>query len=374
MRSWLAFDRIGGVYVLLAIIAVFGLLEPDQYLTAQTAKTVLNQYAITGLFALSLVVPLAAGVFDLSVAAQAGLANVLVAAFIAQDGLSVPVAIALVLLIGLGIGLANAFVVVVLKVDSFIATLGTGAIVSALAVAVSANKTITGEAISGAFQQNLALRNLSGVTIPVLFLLVLMVVMGLVLEQTQTGRHWYAVGFDADTARLAGVSVGRLQTSALVTSALVSAFAGVVLTARIASGTPGSGAAYLLPAFAAAFLGATQIRHGRFNTWGTVLAVLLLGAGTYGLVIADAPTWSPQAFEGLVLIAAVALTNLERGRLSRHGVFARLQRRRGDPPGGDGPGAESRPDGGDSPSSRPADHSDEGPPAAAPVAPSVSAP
>jgi ribose transport system permease protein len=366
MRRWLAFDRIGGVYVLLAIIAVFGFMEPDQYLTAQTAKTVLNQYALTGLFALSLVVPLAAGVFDLSVAAQAGLANVLVAAFIAQDDMSVPMAIGLVLLIGIGIGLANAFVVVVLKIDSFIATLGTAAIIGALTVAASANKTITGEAISGAFQENLALRNLDGVTIPVLFLLVLMVVMGLVLEQTQTGRHWYAVGFDADTARLAGVSVGRLQALALVTSALVASFAGIVLTARIASGTPGSGASYLLPAFAAAFLGATQLRHGRFNTWGTVLAVLLLGAGTYGLVIADAPDWAPQAFEGVVLIAAVALTNLERGRLARHAVFARLQRRRS--------GGEARPDGEAPPSRRPADHSQDGPTAVAPVAPSVTAP
>jgi ribose transport system permease protein len=370
MRRWLAFDRIGGVYVLLAIIAVFGFLEPDQYLTAQTAKTVLNQYALTGLFALSLVVPLAAGVFDLSVAAQAGLANVLVAAFVAQDGMSAPMAIGLVLLIGVGVGLANAFVVVVLRIDSFIATLGTGAIIGALTVAASANKTITGEAISGSFQQNLALRNLDGVTIPVLFLLVLMVVIGLVLEQTQTGRHWYAVGFDADTARLAGVSVGRLQTLALVTSALVASFAGIVLTARIASGTPGSGASYLLPAFAAAFLGATQLRHGRFNTWGTVLAVLLLGAGTYGLVIADAPDWAPQAFEGVVLIAAVALTNLERGRLSRHAVFSRLRRRQR----GDGAGAPSRPDGGASPADRPADHSDDGNPVVAPVAPSVSAP
>ena len=100
-------------------------------------------------------------------------------------------------------------------------------------------------------------------------------------------------------------------------SAFIASIAGITLTARVASGTPGAGGAYLLPAFAGAFLGATQFRNGRFNTWGTVLAVVLIGTGDYGLNLSHAPQWSPQVFDGVALITAVGLTSLERGRLRR---------------------------------------------------------
>lgn len=158
----LAPRRIGAVYVLLLIVVVFGALEPHTFLTAQTGKTILNQYAVTGLLALSLVVPLAAGVFDLSVGAQAGVASVLVATLVVHHRFPIPAAVVLVIVAGQVVGLVNAFVVVVLKVDSFIGTLGTGAILGAIAIGISGNQTITGARISGAFERNIALRNLWG--------------------------------------------------------------------------------------------------------------------------------------------------------------------------------------------------------------------
>src|SRR3954447_26289812 len=164
-RSALSFRTIGGVYVLLLLIIVFGILEPDTFLRTQTIKTVLNQYAVSGLLALSLVVPLSAGIFDLSLGAQASLASVTVAVLISQHHVSVPLAIIITVLVGVIVGFLNVLVVVGLRIDSFIGTLGTGAILGAIAVGVSGNKTITGHAISGSFQKNVALRNLDGVTI-----------------------------------------------------------------------------------------------------------------------------------------------------------------------------------------------------------------
>jgi ribose transport system permease protein len=328
--SSLAFSKVGGVYVLLLIIVVFGILEPNRFLTMQTAKTILNQYSVTGLVALSLVVPLAAGMFDLSVGAQMGFSSMLVAVFVEQEQMSMALAIALVLAVGVLIGLVNALIIVVLRIDSFIATLGSGAIISALTVGVSANRTITGARLSSDFGHNIALRNFNGVTIPVLYLLVFMVVLGILLEQTRTGRYWYAIGFDADAARLAGVPVKRLQAVSLLISGFIASVAGVVLTARISAGTPGAGEPYLLPAFAAVFLGATQFRSGRFNAWGTVLAVMLVGTGTYGLALTSAPEWAPNVFTGAVLIAAVGLTSLERRKAgaSAGGLVALLRRLR----------------------------------------------
>jgi ribose transport system permease protein len=340
-RSALSFRTIGGVYVLLLLVIVFGILEPDTFLRTQTIKTVLNQYAVSGLLALSLVVPLSAGIFDLSLGAQASLASVTVAVLISQHHLSVPVAIMLTIVVGVLVGFVNVLVVVGLRIDSFIGTLGTGAILGALAVGVSGNKTITGPVISGSFQKNIALRNLDGVTIPVLYLLVVTLVLGYLLERTKSGRHWYAIGFDTDAARLAGVRVRGLSAAALIVASVIAAIAGMTLTARVASGTPGAGAPYLLTAFAGAFLGATQFRHGRFNPWGTLLAVLLIGTGEYGIGLTDAPQWAPEVFDGVVLIAAVGITNLEGGRLHLPPWMRNLRRPAAvDPAGGDAADAD----------------------------------
>jgi ribose transport system permease protein len=139
-------------------------------------------------------------------------------------------------------------------------------------------------------------------------MLVGMVAIGWLLERTQMGRRFYAMGFERETARLSGIRVDLLGTLAFISSAVIAGAAGLVLTGRVASASPEAGPPYLIPAFSAAFLGATQLRAGRFNPWGTVIAVLMLGTGDVGLLLAGGPIWTPELFEGVVLIAAVALT------------------------------------------------------------------
>jgi ribose transport system permease protein len=136
-----------------------------------------------------------------------------------------------------------------------------------------------------------------------------MVILGLFLEQTQTGRYLYATGFNADAVRLAGLRVSLLKCGAILVGSTLAALAGVVLTARLASATPTIGNSYLLPAFAAVFLGATQFRNLRFNAWGTVVAVFMLGTGQYGILLIGAPSWAGDLFQGLALIAAVGITH-----------------------------------------------------------------
>jgi ribose transport system permease protein len=311
-RGWLSIKTIGAVYVLLLLTIFFSIAEPETFPTAQTAKTIFNQYAITGIAALAVTVPLIAGVFDLSVAAVMSFGSMLSVILMTETGLPVPIVIVLVLLACAILGVINAVIVAVFKIHSFIGTLGSGAIIAAFVVAMSGNKTIVGERISDELSQPVALHDVGGVTIPVLFLLVLMVVVGLVLEQTKSGRFLYATGFDPEASRLAGIKVRWLQGGSLVTSAVIAGFAGIVLAGRLASSTPGVGESYLLPAFAAAFLGATQFRHGRFNAWGTVLAVMLVGLASYGLLLMAAPEWTTDVATGLILLVAVGLTGYER--------------------------------------------------------------
>ncbi|MCW2855492.1 MAG: inner-rane translocator [Marmoricola sp.] len=311
----LAVRNIGAIYVWLVIVLLFSVISGSTFFTSDTAKAVLNQYAITGIVGLSVIVPLAAGVYDLSIGSIMGLSGVLAAYLLQHTSMSPVVVGAVVLLLSVVIGLANAFVVAGLKVNSFIATLGTGAILTAITTALSGGLVITGR-IGGTFSQ-LATTSFGGIQIAVGYMLLIMLMLGYWLERTQSGRQIYATGFDGETARLTGAPVTRIVTLSFVTSAAISGFAGMVLAAQVASGSPDVGQSYLIPAFSAAFLGATQLRGGRFNPWGTVIGVLLLGTGNVGLLVAGGPTWTPNLFVGCVLIAAVALSATHEGGRSR---------------------------------------------------------
>lgn len=302
--------NIGAVYVWIGIIVAFAIWEPHTFLTEGTAKTILNNFAITGIVALSLVIPLAAGLFDVSVGYVVGLAGIVAAHSVAEYGLSGWAAIAVALVVSALLGAVNAVVVVVLDVNSLIGTLATGSLFAAATIAISDEKSITRNVVL--LSDILASKHVLGVTIPVVVMVVAMILIALLLEQTVIGRYWYAIGFDPEVARLVGLRVKLLQSIALMAGSTLAGLAGVLLTARVGSGVPSSGPSYLLPAFAAVFLGATQFRHGRFNPYGTVVAVLLIGTGTMGLSLVGAPRWSSQVFQGVVLIAAVALTGTVR--------------------------------------------------------------
>jgi ribose/xylose/arabinose/galactoside ABC-type transport system permease subunit len=311
-RQWrraLSFGNIGAVYVWLLIILVFAVWVPETFPTRTTFEQILNNNAVTGLIALSVVIPLAARVFDLSVAFTMTLSGVVVAHFVAQTSIGVVPAIALALGTALAIGFINAFVVVGLGVDSFIGTLATGSLIKALITMVTNDQSITGVKLLRAPFSSIAQTSVAGLTLPVFYLLVIAGTIWFVLEHTATGRRLYATGFNPDAARLQKVATNRLRFLSLITSALLAGVAGVVFTSAIGSGSPTAGDPYLLAAYAAAFLGATQLRGGRFNAWGTVIAVLLLGTGTTGLSLASTPQWSTSVFTGVVLIVALAVTS-----------------------------------------------------------------
>jgi ribose transport system permease protein len=310
-RRALSFQSIGAVYVWLAIIVVFTIWAPATFPTVTTVKQVLNANAITGLVALSLVVPLAARVFDLSVATTMTICGVTVAYLIVKAGLSVAPAVAVGLVLALAIGVVNALVVVVLGVDSFIGTLATGSVLQAFVALISGDASITGLELSQGFAK-LGQTPIAGLTPAVYYLVIVALALWFVLEHTGVGRRLYATGFNTEASRLAGIATQRLRFMSLIASALIAGFAGIVLASNLTSGSPTSGTSYLLPAFAAAFLGATQLRGGRFNAWGTVIAVLMLGTGITGLGLAAAPAWAPSMFTGVVLIAALALTGAQR--------------------------------------------------------------
>lgn len=315
--------NIGALYVLVALIVVFSAISPSEFANLGTAKIVLNEYSVIGLIALALSLPLASGLYDLSVGSVAGLAGITSAYMLANVSTNVALAVVVGLGVAVGAGLVNCVAVILLGIDSFIATLASGSIFVAITTAISGDNSIVTN-VNGAFQRNIALINLGGVTLPVFVALAVAVILYLALERTGFGRRTYAIGFDQEVARLGGVRVAAIRIVALIVSSVLAGAGGIVATAQIGAGTPQTGPNYLLPAFAAAFLGATQFRPGRINAWGTIAAVLLLGTGEVGLLTVGGPVWAPDVFSGVVLITAVGLTSAHLtilpARLRRRGI------------------------------------------------------
>ncbi len=310
-RDWaqlLSFRRISGLYVWAALIIFFA-FAADNFLSTTTVRTIASEQAVTAIVALGLTVALAAGVFDLSIAGSMGLGAVVVSRLMADAGWAIPIAMMATLLLCSLIGLFNAFLVLKLRIHPFIATLGTQSILVALIYVVSDNKNITG--LPSGFR-SLASTKFYSVPIPVFYVLALTLILWYVTAYTPVGRRLYATGGNPDVARLAGIRTNRYVVGAFLTSAVVAAAGGVIVTARIGTGSPELGPSYLLPAFAAGFLGSTQFKPGRFNPWGTVVAVYLLATGVKGLVLMGADFWVPDLFNGAALITAVGLSNLQR--------------------------------------------------------------
>jgi ribose transport system permease protein len=323
-RRRLSFSNIGVVYVEIALIIIFSIWAPSTFPTYTTVKSILNQSAIAGLMALSLVVPLSARVFDLSIGNAMGLANVLVAWLLVDKSVGILPAIVLTLLVGLALGVFNGLVVVGAKIDSFIGTLATGSLMAAAISLITSEQQIIGPQLNGTFG-NIATTSVAGIELPVILMFLVAVVLWFIQNYTVMGRRIYAVGFNERGAALSGIKTGRIKFATLICSALVAAIAGVLLASSVSSGSPNIGPPYLLNAYAAAFLGATQF-GGRFNAWGTVLAVILLGTGTTGLVLVGGAPWTQEMFAGVVLLVALGASSFERAVQARTWVRARSRR------------------------------------------------
>lgn len=313
--------NIGVVYLYALIWIVFSLWIPDTWTMWLTHRSVLNQNAILMVVALGLLVPLAAGVFDLSIGATISASSVTVAWAMVEAQWSVPAAIAAALVLGVAVGAVNGLLVVKIKIDSFIATLAMSSVLTAYSVWRSNNRSILGFPESF---KNLATEFAWGVNKTVVVALVVAVGFWYVFEHTAAGRYLFATGGAREAARLAGVQTDRYVWGSLVASSTFSALGGVLLAAQFGSTQAQSGAPYLLPAFAAAFLGATQFKR-RFNVWGALLAVIVLQSGVKGLQLAGVgTTWIESLFFGVALAVAVGFSTF---RKRVHGGQRRWWRR-----------------------------------------------
>jgi len=329
----LSFRNISAIYILAALIGIYSLWVPDTFLTSAVWRSLLDGSALTALAAVGLVLPLAAGAFDLAIGSEVGMGAITVAWLLSRTHLPIGASFALTLVVGAVIGVVSGLLVTKAHIDPFIATLGMSSVLLALIEWLSGGQQLVN---LGTSFQNLATGQLLGLTYPVWILLVLGTGVWYVLERTPMGRRIYATGGNASAARLAGVRTATIVIGTLAACGIIAGLAGALVSSQLTTGDPTIGPGYLLPTYAAVFLGSTQFRGGRYNVWGTIVAVYVLAIGVKGLQLGGAPVWLPDLFNGIALLLAVGLARFQHTAARAGAIRRTLRRTAGSSPPGAG--------------------------------------
>ena len=303
--------RYGTIIGLIAMIVAFSVLSPKAFPTIGNFTNVLNQASLAMIIAGGLTLAVVVGELDLSIGFAASLHGVLVTGLIVHDKLPIPIAILIVVGVGAVIGVVNGLIVTKMKVNSVIATLGVGTIITGLTFAYSTGVPIVAGVPESFLQLSLG-RWLFGIPNNIVIMTLVLGFLWLLVERTSLGQEIQAVGGNATAARLAGINVDRVKILGFVISGMCAALTGILLASRLGSGTTSAADSYLLTAFAAVFLGSATLRDGEFHVLGTLVGALIIAFGFNGLNIFGAPTFSQYIFQGAILIVAVGLSSLGR--------------------------------------------------------------
>ena len=290
LSRWRAIGRLAPVYGLpiltILLIVFFSLLLPDTFPTALNARSILSDKAIIALLSLAATLPMMAGRIELTIGFGIVMWHILAISLQVKFGVPWPVAILIVVACGALVGLLNGLLVEVAQIDSFIATLGTGTILYALALWHTEGRQIIGPLPPGFIAINTT--SIAGERMPV-------------------GRHVYAIGANEKAAALNGIPVRAYVIGVFVASGMIAGFAGCVLAAKLRIGQANVGLDYLLPALVGAFLGSTTIKPGRVNVWGTIFGVLILAVGISGIQQLGGAFFVEPLFNGTTLVISIAL-------------------------------------------------------------------
>ncbi len=329
-----------GLVILTVLLALFfSLLLPATFPTLLNARSIISDKSIIAILSLAAMIPMVTGKIDLTIGYGIVLWHILVISLQEWFGVPWPVAVMIVLCLGAVVGLFNGLLVEVAQIDSFIATLGTGTVLYAIAMWHSQGHQIMGAlpngflAISGA--------RLFGLPVTGFYVLVLAGALWFILEYLPIGRYFYAIGANPKAAALNGIPVGLYTVLAFVASGVLTAAAGVILASRLRVGQASVGLEFLLPALVGVFLGSTTIKPGRFNVWGTLVGVIILAIGISGIQQLGGEFWVEPFFNGATLILAIGIAGYTQRRRVSAQHFSQVPTiRDATPPRGQGGSAQ----------------------------------
>ena len=310
--------KYGFFVVMILMFVFFGVMQPA-YWKVSNLFSILLQMTIAAILGLGLTFTLVIDGFDLSIGSVAALAVMVASYIMVVLNWSGWVAIVVVLALGALVGLCNGLLIVRVKVPDLLATLGMMFLVQGLQLIPSAGNSIgtgailrNGQTAMGKFREGFLFlgqgRIFGVIPTPVLIMVVVAIVVFAVLSLTRWGRVFYAIGGNAEAARLAGAKVDRYRIVAYVTSGFVAALGGVVLAARIGRGDVQSGGGLLMDAVASSLIAYAVLGVRQPNPFGTIIGAVFVGMLLNGLTMLNMQYYVQDFIKGFVLVAALAFT------------------------------------------------------------------
>ena len=295
----------GHVILTVLLIVLFSILLPNTFPTILNVRAIISDKAIIALLSLAAMIPMVAGRIDLTVGYGIVLWHILAISLQTVYGIPWPMACLIVLALGAFTGLLNGFLVEIAKIDAFIATLGTGTVLYALALAHTGGRQIVCVLPDGVYALNGTV--VFGLPITGYYILGITIALWLILEYTPIGRYLYAIGANPKAAELNGIPTRKFVVGAFISSGPLTALAGILLASKLRIGQASVGLEFLLPALVGAFLGSTTIKPGRVNVWGTIVGVVILAVGISGIQQFGGSFWVEPMFNGMTLLIAIGI-------------------------------------------------------------------
>lgn len=297
----------GNVIYIVFVMMLVGLsIFSDSFLSITNVTNILRQSSLVGIVALGMTYIMIAGGIDLSVGSTMALAACVSASLSTSMGIVLPLPVALLagILVGVLAGIINGYVIAYLGIVPFITTLGMQSIVRGAALVYTGGKPIN--ALTDIYVA-IGKSSVLGIPTPAVIFLVLAAITWFFLSKTKYGRYLYAIGGNEESAVVAGLKVKFLKASTYVVGGAMAAIAGIVLSARIAAGTPNSGEMYDFYAIEAVVIGGTSNQGGTGGIIQTIIGVLIIGVLNNGMDLLNISGYYQKIVTGIVVVLAVII-------------------------------------------------------------------
>jgi len=293
--------------ILIVLIIVLGILSPN-FLTMSNMITIARQISMTAIMGVGLSIVLISHNFDISIGSIMSFTTVFCALLIVQKGFSPIPAILISMTVCVGFGLINGIVVAKAGVPALIVTLAMQQIVQGIAYILCKGLPIYG--LPPGLKQ-ISQGHVSIIPIPVIIMIVILALGSLFLRKTYLGRYVYAVGSNADAAKLSGINVNGIRIGAFALNAFLACIAGVIMLGRVNSGQPTVGSGYDMDVLAGVVLGGISLNGGKGTIMGAFAGILIIGVLSNGLVILGIDEFVQLLVKGLVLLIAVIVDGIQ---------------------------------------------------------------
>lgn len=309
-KTFLLISKFGTIIGMAIMFIAFSIAVPDIFPTPLNMVNIINQASLAAIIAGGLTMALIVGEMDLSIAYMASFAGVFVTGLMVNQHLPMGLSIIITLAACTALGLLNGFIITKLRVNAVVATLGTGSIIVGLTFAYAQGVPIA-SGLPPSFQQ-LAIGKTIGIPNNILIMIIVLTLLWLFLNYTEKGIQLRATGGNPQASRLSGIKVDSIKMLGLCIASFCAGVTGILLASLIGSGTSAAADGYMMPAFAAVFLGSATLKDGDFHIIGTLIGVFFIQIGFNGLAIFGAPTFAQYFFRGGILVIAVGLSSVAR--------------------------------------------------------------